>query len=122
MVKNHKHQINFQTTFRHKVSHNLDPDALLEVKNMMKPIAVREALLILHYVIHNRLLTGIERTRGRGTLLMFDAGFAAQVEESTRDITHTLEVITGMQLSAEIRETLTLGENDTRWDAPSNSS
>ena len=52
----------------------------------------------------------IERTRGEETLLLFDAGIVAHVEESTRDIQNTLEVITWMQLSADFSETLGLGE------------
>ena len=43
-VRYHKHQINFQKTYRHKVFHNLDPDAELEVQNTMNQIKVREAL------------------------------------------------------------------------------
>jgi hypothetical protein len=39
-----KHQIKFQTTFRHKVFHNLDPDAELADQNTMRTITVRKAL------------------------------------------------------------------------------
>ena len=36
-----KHQINFQTTYRHTLFHNLDPDAELEDQNTMNTITVR---------------------------------------------------------------------------------
>ena len=36
-----KHHIKFQTTYRHKVFHNLDPDAELEDQNTMNTITVR---------------------------------------------------------------------------------
>ena len=72
-VRYHKHQINFQKTYRHKGFHNLDPDAKLEEQNTMHKITVREALARLKSVTNNRLLTGIERTRGGVNLLLFDA-------------------------------------------------
>jgi hypothetical protein len=43
-VRYNNHQINFQTTYMHKVFHNLDPDAELEEHNTIHPITVREAL------------------------------------------------------------------------------
>ena len=74
-----KHQINFQTIYRHKLFHNLDPDVELDDRNTMITIMVREALARLQSVTKNRLLTGIERNGGGGTLLLFDAQLAAQV-------------------------------------------
>ena len=68
------------------------------------------------------MLTGIERTRGGGTLLLFDAQFASQVEEATRNVTATLEDITGRKLSWEFKETHGIGEHDSRRDEPSDSS
>ena len=65
---------------------------------------------------------GIERTRGGGTLLLFDAQFASQVEEATRNVTETLEDITGRKLSWEFKETHGIGEHDSRRDEPSDSS
>jgi hypothetical protein len=64
----------------------------------------------------------LKEERGGGTLLLFDAQLAAQVEESTRDVTKTLEMITGMKVSRDFKETSGIGENDSRRDAPSDSS
>ena len=108
-MKYHTHKNNFQTSFRHKVFHNLEPNALIKVQNTMTQITVREALSRLKFVTNNRLLTGIERTRDGGTLLLFNAGLTTQVEESTSNITHTLEEIPGIQLITDIKETLGLG-------------
>ena len=96
----------------HKLFHNLDPDAKLEEQNTMNKITVREALARLKLVTNNRLLTGIERTRGGGTLLLFNAQLAAQVEEVTRGVTKTLEMITGMKVSRDFKDTSRIGEND----------
>jgi hypothetical protein len=100
----------------------LDPDAEIDDQNTMRTITVREALARLQSITKNRLLTGIERTRGGGTLLLFDAQLAAQVEEATRNVTVTLEEITGRKLSRDFKETHGIGENDSRRDEPSDSS
>ena len=44
------------------------------------------------------------------------------MEEATRNVTATLEEITGRKLSREFKETHGIGENDSRRDEPSDSS
>jgi hypothetical protein len=100
----------------------LDPDAELGNQNTLSTITVRKVLARLQSVTKNQLLTGIERTRGGGTLLLFGAQLASQVEEATRNVTVTLEEITGRKLSRDFKETHGIGENDSRRDEPSDSS
>ena len=83
----HAHQNHFQKDFRHRIFHNLDPEAMLEVANTMNQLSVRDTLSRLKAVnTNNRLFTGMERTRGGGTLIFFDKELTPHVEETIRNI------------------------------------
>ena len=105
----HAHHNHFQTAFRHKVFHNLDPYTMLEVVNTMNQISVHDALSRLkEFNTSNWIFTGIDRTRAGGTLLLFGEVLTSQVEETIRDIRKMPETIIGMTLDAEVGEIIGL--------------